>query len=89
MLGVTGAVPTTPTAVLWWVLTPDGDVYPEEVTPPGVVGVCPLSEGGRRGRVVGDEAGDPPRADTIYGFTDARRAGPPSMVVLARALVDA
>ena len=77
---------------VWWVLSPDGDVYPM------VIGCPPLrayrlcdDDGGYQGFRVRKAAGvagtpDPQAPEAVHSFRADRAAGPPGLLVVARAI---
>ncbi len=74
---------------VWWVLTPDGDVYPEELAAPPLEGIayCDDAEVPHLQRQV--RPLPPLVAAHIYGFRADRPAGPPTPLLVQRAVADA
>ena len=83
MMKLTGVTASTGERV-WWVLTPDGDVYPEEIAMTPDVEAVRISRADGSFEALGD-------GRYVHAFTADRQAGPPGykVVLSARAAAEA
>ncbi|CAK0839103.1 unnamed protein product [Prorocentrum cordatum] len=68
---------------LWWILTVDGDVYPQDLSVPGDLQALRLLDAG--GEVTGTMYGRGPDVVSRYGFGAGRREGPLDVPLFLRA----
>ncbi|CAK0825859.1 unnamed protein product, partial [Prorocentrum cordatum] len=75
--------------MVWWVLTPDGDVYPEELAAPPLEGIAYYDDAEVPHLQLQVRPLPPPVAANAHGFRADRSAGPPTPLLVMRAISDA
>ena len=71
----------------WWVLAPDGDVYPEPLSVGAIEGLVILPDSGVISPKLRDKHGE--KLDQVYDFSEDKPAGRPSAITVCRALAAA
>jgi len=71
----------------WWVLTPDGDVYPEPLSEGAIEGLIVLPDSEEISSKLRDKRGK--RLAQVYDFSEDKPAGRPSAITVCRALAAA
>ena len=71
----------------WWVLTPDGDVYPEPLSIGAIEGLVILPDSEVISAKLRDKHGR--KLDQVYDFSEDKPAGRPSAITVCRALAAA